>query len=114
MKATIKDAKICDVLDVWKRKPRQLAFNDTDVVIVTVKAGNKVIKETFFTCVKPDGTFNLKTPSKLSRLRRKRLADFIKYYFKVKDIEEYDLRKNISSWKGKEVEIDKKEFIIIP
>jgi len=113
VKATIVNAKIYDVLDLWRKKPRQLAFNDTDVVIVTAKRGGKEIKETFFTCIKPDGTFALKTPNKMSHARREKLAKFIKYYFKVKDPEEYNLKENIKQWKGKKVELEK-DFIYIP
>ncbi len=111
--AVIQNAKIYDVFDLWKRKPKQLAFNDTDVIIVTVKAGDKKIEETFFTCIKPDGTFNLKTPSRLSHARREKLARFLKYYFKVKNPEEYNLRKGIKEWKGKKVDLEE-DHIFIP
>ena len=113
VKATIVKAKIYDVLDLWRKKPRQLAFNDTDAIVVTAKTGKKEIKETFFTCIKPDGTFNIKTPNKISHARREKLAKFIKYYFKVKDPEEYNLKENIKQWKGKKVELEK-DFIYIP
>jgi len=112
-KATIINAKIYDVLDLWRRKPRQLAFNDTDVVIITAKTAGKEIKETFFTCIKPDGTFALKTPNRISRARREKLAKFIKYYFKVEDPEEYNLKENIKQWEGKQIELEK-DSIYIP
>lgn len=111
--AVIQDVKIFDVWDLWKRKPKHLAFNDTDVIIVTAKAGKKEVQETFYTCIKPDGTFALKTPSNLSHVRRVKLAKFLKYYFNVKDPEEYDLREGIKKWKGKKVEIEE-GFIFIP
>lgn len=111
--AIIKDVKIYDVFDLWKRKPKRLAFNDTDVIIVTAKAGDKVIRETFFTCIKPDGTFNLNTPNRISHARREKLARFLRYYFKVKDPEEYNLKTKIKEWKGKKVDLEK-DYIFIP
>lgn len=111
-RATIVSAKIYDVLDLWRKKPRQLAFNDTDAIVVTAKRGGKEIKETFFTCLKPDGTFSLKTPNTRSQFRRNKLAKFIKYYFK-KDPEEYNLKEDIKDWKGKKVDL-KEGFIYIP
>jgi len=117
IKATIKDARIYDVLDLWKRKPRQLGFNDTEVIVVTVKAGSEEIKESFFTCLKPDGTFNIRTPNRISEARRQKLASFLKYYFKIKEPEHYNLKENIKNWVGKQVEIvkgDKINYIFIP
>lgn len=111
--AVIEDVKIYDVFDLWGRKPKQLAFNDTDVIIVTAKAGDKEVKETFFICLKPDGTFNLKTPSRVSRARREKLARFLKYYFKVKDPEDYNLKEEIKGWRGKKVDLEG-GYIFIP
>lgn len=112
--AVIRDVKIYDVLDLWKRKPRGLFFADTDAIVVTAKAGRKEMKETFFTCIKGDGTFSIKTPNRTSKMHRQMLADFIKYYFNVENPEEYNLRDGIRDWKGKKVKIDKMGFIFIP
>ncbi len=111
--AVIQDAKIYGVFDLWKRKPKPLAFNDTDVVIVTVESGGRKIKESFFTCIKGDGTFSLKTPSRLSHSRREKLAKFLEYYLKVKDPEEYNLKEKIKEWKGKKIELEG-DHIFIP
>jgi len=63
--ATIQDAKIYKISDLWRRKPRGLKFNDTDALVVTVAAQDgSIIKETFYFCLKPDGTFNVNTVSK--------------------------------------------------
>lgn len=116
-KGIIKDAKIYSVFDIWKRKPRMLAFNDTDVIIIKVKSGEKEIKEIFFTCIKADGTFCLKTPSRTSRARREKLAAFLRYYFKTKEPEKYNLKERIEEWKDKEVEvetIDKTDYVYVP
>jgi len=40
-KATMVNARIYDVLDLWRKKPKQLAFNDTDAIIVTAKRGGR-------------------------------------------------------------------------
>ena len=82
-------------------------------MVVTAKARNKVVKETFFTCIKPDGTFNIKTANTISQARREKLAKFIKYYFEVKDPEEYNLKENVKKWIGKKIQIEK-DFIFIP
>ncbi|MBL7148084.1 MAG: hypothetical protein ISS82_04630 [Nanoarchaeota archaeon] len=113
VKATIKDVKIYDVLDLWRRKPRQLKFDDTDVIVVTTKVGKKEVKETFFTCIKPDGTFNIETPNRVSRARRKKLVDFLKHYKFTKNPKDYNLKENIKQWKGKKVEVDKEGYILI-
>lgn len=117
IKANIKDARIYNVFDLWRRKPRQLAFNDTEVIVVTVKVGDKEIKEDFFICLKPDGTFSIKTPNRTSEARRQKLASFLKYYFKIKEPEHYNLKENIKKWIGEQVEIvkgDKINYIFIP
>lgn len=112
MEGVVTDAKLYDVYDLWKRKPRQLAFNDTDVIVVKVKSGDKEIEETFFTCMKGDGTFSTKTPSKRSVARRNKLARFLMHYFDTNP-EEYNLKENIKSWKGRRVQI-KDDRIFIP
>ncbi|MBI5347220.1 MAG: hypothetical protein HZB66_01275 [Candidatus Aenigmarchaeota archaeon] len=112
MDAVIVDAKLYDVYDLWKKKPRQVAFNDTDAIVVKVKSGNKEIKETFFTCLKGDGTFSTKTPSKRSAAMRNKLARFLMYYFDTNP-EEYNLKENIKDWKGRRVQI-KDDRIFIP
>lgn len=112
MKATITEAKLYDVFDLWRRKPRQLAFNDTDVIVVKAKAGNKTITQTFFTCLKGDGTFSTKTPSRRSKARRNELAHFIKYYFKIENPEEYNIKERIHEWKGQDVEVEGNSILI--
>ena len=104
----IEDAKIYKVFDLWKRKPKCLTFNDTDVIVVTakIKDGEKV-KETFFTCLKADGTFSLKTPNRIARSRRERLAKFLTYYELTDSPEEYNLVDNINKWKNKTVKVVK-------
>ena len=116
--AVIVEAKIYSVFDLWKRKPKCLTFNDTDVIIVTaqVKGGEK-IRETFFTCLKADGTFSLKTPNQIAESRRQKLARFLTGYKFTDSPEDYNLVDNISKWKNKEVKIirDKGEnYIFIP
>ncbi|MFH1337565.1 MAG: hypothetical protein ABIH55_01685 [Nanoarchaeota archaeon] len=109
-KIVIKDVKLYDVLDLWRRKPKGLFFADTDAIVVTLSSG---VKEIFFTCLKGDGTFSIKTPNRTSQVHRQRLADFIKHYFNVKNPEEYDVKEGIKSWKGKSVNIGKGGFIIL-
>ncbi|MBI5391585.1 hypothetical protein HZB00_01135 [Candidatus Woesearchaeota archaeon] len=112
--AVIQSAKIYDVLDLWKRKPKALAFNDTDVIVLAVQADGKTIEETFFTCLKPNGTFAISTPSRLSHGRRQKLANFISHYFHAKNPEKYNVREENKKWKGATVELDEHGFIFIP
>ena len=117
--ATIQDAKIYKISDLWHRKPRGLKFNDTDAVVITLRAQDgSTIKETFYFCLKPDGTFNAKTVSKdHGGARRRRLASFLKHYKIADNVEEYNLKEGIKQWKGMEVSVSKVDdsgFIYVP
>ncbi len=106
VKAKIEDAKICKISELWKRKPKGLHFNDTDAIVITADAGNKKITETFYFCLKPDGTFNVNTISHDgSRARRMRLANFLKHYKITDDIKGYNLAEGVKKWKGKSIEV---------
>lgn len=98
----ITEAEIKDVYDIWKRKPIGLSWNDTDVIII--KAGKKVKR--FFTCIKPDGTFELKTVDRNSKARRRELMNFLvkNKFVKREDVDSYNLKEKIKDWVGKEVE----------
>ena len=116
--AVITDAKIYKVFDLWKRKPKCLTFNDTDVIVVTAKAvRGEEVRETFFTCLKADGTFSLDTPNHIARLRREKLAKFLTYYKLTNSPEEYNLVDNICKWKNKKVKVIREggaHYIYVP
>jgi hypothetical protein len=117
--ALIEDAKIYKISDLWKRKPSGLKFNDTDALIVTLKTSDgDIIKETFYFCLKPDGTFNVDTVSKDgSHARRLRLARFLKHYIIKDNVREYNLKKEVENLRGKEVTVmkgDSYDFIYVP
>jgi len=117
--ATIEDARVYKISDLWRRKPRGLKFNDTDALIVTLKTPDgDIIKETFYFCLKPDGTFNVDTVSKdSSHARRARLARFLKHYKIADNVDEYNRKEAVKKWKGKEVTViksDDSRFIYIP
>ncbi|MDI6639433.1 MAG: hypothetical protein QMD78_01280 [Methanocellales archaeon] len=105
--AIIEDAKICKISDLWKRKPKGLQFNDTDALIITAKTEDgKTIKETFYFCLKPDGTFNVDTVSRNgSHVRRQKLADFLKHYKMTDTIKGYKISEDVEKWKGKSVKV---------
>lgn len=107
IKASIEDASIHKISDLWSRKPKGLQFNDTDALIVTAKTDDgKIIKETFYFCLKPDGTFNIDTVSRDgSRSRRARLATFLKHYGITDAVKGYNLKEGVKKWKGKRVEV---------
>lgn len=107
VEAVIEDAKIQKISDLWARKPRGLQFNDTDALIVTAKTkAGKTINETFYFCLKPDGTFNIGTVSKDgSHLRRQRLGDFLTHYGLAKEVKGYNIKEEVEKWKGKKIEV---------
>ena len=117
--AIIQDAKIYRISDLWRRKPKGLKFNDTEALVITLRAQDgSIIKETFYFCLKPDGTFSVNTVSKDSGgTRRRRLASFLKRYKIADNVEEYNLKEGIKQWKGMEVSVLKvgdSGFIYVP
>lgn len=107
VKATIDGAAIKDVFEAFRRKPHGVRFNETDVVTVSARTdeGHRVIG-TFYLCLKPDGTFDEKTlPGGTSGHRRRQLASFLKYYGFTKNIKGYNLRNDVSRWRGKAIEV---------
>jgi len=116
--STIQDAKIYKISDLWRRKPRGLKFNDTDALVITLRAQDgSTIKETFYFCLKPDGTFNVNTVSRDSQARRRRLASFLKHYKITGNIDEYNLKEGIKRWKGIQVaaiKVGDSGFIYLP
>jgi len=105
MKAIIKDVKLKSIFDLWKRKPQGLSFADTDAIVLTIKAGNKTISETFYCRINANGTLATAGADKLSLRRQKTLQVFIeKYISKEKN---YNIRKRINEWKGKNIELIK-------
>jgi len=117
--ATIQDAKIYKISDLWRRKPRGLQFNDTEALVITLRTPDgSTIKETFYFCLKPDGTFNVNTISKdRSQARRRRLASFLKHYKITGNVDEYNLKEGIKRWKGIEVaaiKVGDSGFIYVP
>jgi len=107
--AIIQDANICKISDLWRKKPRGLQFNDTDALVITlIMPDGSTMKEAFYFCLKPDGTFNVNTISRDgSQARRRRLASFLKHYKITDNIDEYNLKEGIKQWKGMQVDVIK-------
>jgi len=104
--ARIEDARIAKISDIWRRKPRGLHFNDTDALVITAEAGGKKITETFYFCMKPDGTFDVNTVSHDgSHARRVRLANFLKHYKITDEVKGYNLAEGVKKLKGKSIEV---------
>ena len=99
--ATIQDAKLYKIADLWSKKPRGLTFNDSDALVITLRAqdGSSIV-ETFYFCLKPDGTFNVNTANRGSQARRQRLASFLKHYKITDNIDEYNLKDGIEQLNG--------------
>ncbi len=106
MKAIIQNAELRHIDEVWKKhKPQGLGFSDTDVVVLRLKIEDGgSFSESFYCRIKADGTLG-HSISKASEKRQQNLRNFVHRYFsKDKD---YDIKKNLSEWKGKKVEIKK-------
>lgn len=119
IKAVIEDASIHKISALWRKKPKGLHFNDTDALIVTAKTDDgRMVKETFYFCLKPDGTFNVDTVSRDgSRGRRARLAAFLKHYKMTDAVRGYNVKEGIKKWKGMNVEVvphKDRDYIHIP
>jgi len=118
-KAVIENASVHKISELFPRKPKNLKFNDTDAIVVTARTEDgKQVTKTFYFCLKPDGTFSQDTISKDgAQARRRRLANFIKYYKLTGDVKNYNIREDIGKWVGKTVEVlldEKEEGIYVP
>ena len=119
-RAVIQEAGVRKIVgDLFKRKPPGIGFNETDAVVVTARTDNgRILTETFYLCLKANGTFDEQSMgSDASQARRHRLAKFIRYYGFAEDISIYNLRDRVSDWKGRAVEVlpsEKGEIIYIP
>ena len=119
-KAVIEEAGVHKIVgDLFRRKPPGLGFNETDAVVITARTEDgRTLTETFYMCLKPDGTFDEQSMgSDASKARRHRLAKFIRYYEFSEDISIYNLRDRVSEWKGRAVEVlpsEKGEIIYTP
>jgi hypothetical protein len=105
--AVIEEASIHNIFDLFTRKPVNLKFNETDAIIITAKTdNNEMITQTFYFCLKPDGTFDDETIAvDGSRSRRHHLASFIIHYGITDKIKGYNIKERIGEWKGKTIEV---------
>ena len=119
-KAVIEEASVHKIVgDLFRRKPPGLRFNETDAVVITARTEfGKIVTETFYLCLKADGTFDEQSMgSDACQARRHRLAKFIRYYGFAEDISIYNLRESVNGWKGRAVEVlpsEKGEIIYTP
>jgi len=117
--AVIEEASIHNIFDLFTRKPVNLKFNETDAIIITAKTDDDdLITQTFYFCLKPDGTFDGETiAGNGSRARRHYLASFMIHYGITDKIKGYNIKERIGEWKGKTIEVlipDKEEHFNIP
>ncbi len=105
MKAVIQKAVLRRIDDIWKKhKPQGLGFSDNDVIIVGLKTANgKRFEEDFYCRLKGDGTLG-HSITKASEKRQRNILNFIKKY--ISKSKRYNVRNNLSEWKGKEVEVE--------
>lgn len=112
MKATIQNARIKRIDEVWKKhKPQGLGFSDTDAVIVEIRTDQgKIFAQDFYCRIKGDGTLG-HSMTHASEKRQQELQNFIKKY--ISKERSYNIRENIDKWKGKEIEIEELEGNLI-
>lgn len=108
MKAIIQKAELRRIDDVWKKhKPQGLGFSDNDAIVLTLKTKDKKkpvkFTETFYCRLKGDGTLG-HSITKASEKRQQNLRNFVKKY--ISKEKRYNVRENISKWKGKEIEVE--------
>ncbi len=115
---TIEDVSLHRIYELFNRKPSGLKFNDTDALVITVKTEDgKKINNTFYFCLKPDGTFDQRPISHGSRARIQRLVSFLTYYGITGDVGRYNIKEKISEFKGRSLEVllsEKDGMIYIP
>lgn len=106
MKAIIQKAELKHIDAIWKKhKPQGLGFSDNDAIIIGLKTENgQKLDETFYCRIKADGTLG-HSITKASEKRQIELRNFITRY--ISKDKKYNIRENLSSWKGKGVEIEK-------
>ena len=105
MRATIQKVQLRRIDDIWKKhKPQGLGFSDNDAIIIDLKVGDgKKFTQTFYCRLKGDGTLG-HSITKTSEKRQIELQNFIKKY--ISKDEKYNIRNNINTWKGKDVEVE--------
>ena len=108
IKAKIEEARIEKISDIWRRKPGTLRFNETEALVVIARAGDQMIIDTFYFCLKSDGTFDVDIAGvghAGSRARRARLVSFLRYYGIVDESGDCNLAEAVKTWVGKSVEV---------
>lgn len=112
MKAVIREARLLHVSDVWKvHKPQGLGFSDTEIVTVAAQEeGGRLVEQDFYCRLKADGTL-AHSITKRSEKRQGELQSFIRKY--VSKEKAYNVRAGIGEWKGKVVELEKVDNVII-
>lgn len=105
MKAKIQNVKLVRVDQIWKKhKPQGLGFSDNDAVVISLKTKDgQSLLQTFYCRLKGDGTLG-HSITHASEKRQQELRNFIKKY--ISKEEKYNVRENISKWKGKGVEVE--------
>ncbi len=107
VKAEITGARIVDVFDIWAKKPQGLAFGDTDAIVVAMKLPDgTTVEETFYVCIKADGTFDPRSISRRSMAQRSKFRRFLEKYIvgEKGDIRHYNVAAEIKNWKGRGVD----------
>lgn len=103
--AVIEEASIQKIFDLFKNKPGNLKFNETDAIIITAKTeDNRHLTRTFYFCLKPDGTIDETIiAGDGSRARRHQLVSFLMNNGITGNIKGYNIKEKIGEWKGKTI-----------
>lgn len=103
--AEIEDAKVClQNKRAMAEEPPDVAFADTEAVIVTAKTDDgRIIRETFYLRLNADGSLSTAAIDKRNRRRQLRFARFLDRYI-IKEVKGYNVRERVGEWMGKSVE----------
>ncbi len=99
--ATIQDAKVKRIYDIWKRKPHGLGLGPIDAILLVIKTDDgRIINKTFYCCLDSLGRVK-PSISKRGLAKQQELGNFIqKYISKEKN---YNIKEKINGWKGKRI-----------
>jgi hypothetical protein len=107
IKAVVEEAEVHKISDIFRRKPRGLAFNETDALIIRARTmDGRSVGATFFFSLKPDGTFEEEALGRDAvKARRHRLASFLRHYGLTSEVNKYKLKERIGDLKGCNVDV---------
>lgn len=95
------------------RKPPPVSFHDTEVIVVMAKTSKgKIVKETFYTAIKPSGEVDVIPLGQRAKSTLQRLYRFVKHYKLADKLGDYNIVEGVKAWVGKPVEVERGKIYI--